>query len=193
MRVLDIIGEALDVHHLATNKSDRKKRVEALLDMVGLDPGFAMRYPHEFSGGQRQRIGIARAFAVNPAFIVCDEPLSALDVSIQAQIVELMEDLQQRLGLTYLFIAHDLSMVKHISDRVAVMYKGKIVELAESEELYSNPQHDYTKSLLASIPIPDPKIETQKRKNGSIQTEKKEYNVENTKLVEVSAGHWVAI
>jgi peptide/nickel transport system ATP-binding protein len=193
MRVLDIIGEALDVHHLATNKSDRKKRVEALLDMVGLDPGFAMRYPHEFSGGQRQRIGIARALAVNPAFIVCDEPLSALDVSIQAQIVELMEDLQQRLGLTYLFIAHDLSMVKHISDRVAVMYKGKIVELAESEELYSNPQHDYTKSLLASIPIPDPKIETQKRKNGSIQTEKKEYNVENTKLVEVSAGHWVAI
>lgn len=193
MRVLDIIGEALDVHHLTTNKSDRKKRVETLLDMVGLDPAFAMRYPHEFSGGQRQRIGIARALAVDPAFIVCDEPLSALDVSIQAQIVELMEDLQQRLGLTYLFIAHDLSMVKHISDRVAVMYKGKIVELAESEELYSNPQHDYTKSLLASIPIPDPKIEAQKRKKGSIQTEKKEYNVENAKLVEVSAGHWVAI
>ncbi|WP_139891206.1 ABC transporter ATP-binding protein [Bacillus sp. D386] len=194
MRVLDIIGEALDVHHLATNKSNRKKRVETLLDMVGLDLAFAMRYPHEFSGGQRQRIGIARALAVDPAFIVCDEPLSALDVSIQAQIVELMEDLQQRLGLTYLFIAHDLSMVKHISDRVAVMYKGKIVELAESEELYSNPQHDYTKSLLASIPIPDPKIETQKRKNdGSIKTEKREYNVENTKLVEVSAGHWVAI
>ncbi len=193
MRIMDIIGEALDVHRIAASKADRKKRVEALLDMVGLEPSFAMRYPHEFSGGQRQRIGIARALAVDPAFIVCDEPLSALDVSIQAQIVKLLEDLQQRLGLTYLFIAHDLSMVKHISDRVAVMYKGKIVELAESEALYSNPQHDYTKSLLASIPIPDPKIEAPKRKDRAIQTETKEYDVENTKLVEVSEGHWVAI
>ena len=123
-----------------------------------------MRYPHEFSGGQRQRIGIARALAVEPDFIVCDEPLSALDVSIQSQIVELLEDLQHRLGLTYLFIAHDLSMVKHISDRVAVMYAGKIVELAESEELYNNPQHPYTKSLLAAIPIPDPHIESKKKR-----------------------------
>ncbi|WP_050615648.1 ABC transporter ATP-binding protein [Bacillus testis] len=193
MRILDIIGEALDVHKIANSKADRKKRVEALLDMVGLDSSFAMRYPHEFSGGQRQRIGIARALAVDPTFIVCDEPLSALDVSIQAQIVKLMEDLQQRLGLTYLFIAHDLSMVKHISDRVAVMYKGKMVELAESEELYANPQHDYTKSLLSSIPIPDPAIEALKKKEGADQSSRKEYDVENSKLVEVTAGHWVAI
>ncbi|WKL04979.1 ATP-binding cassette domain-containing protein [Paenibacillus amylolyticus] len=156
MRIMDIIGEALDIHQLAGNAAQREKRVEELLEMVGLDPAHAQRYPHEFSGGQRQRIGIARALAVEPEFIVCDEPLSALDVSIQAQIVQLLEELQQRLGLTYLFIAHDLSMVKHISDRVAVMYNGKIVELAESEELYSNPQHAYTKALLSAIPVPDP-------------------------------------
>ena len=164
-KVLDIIGQALDIHRLSKNNEERKQRVEELLLMVGLKPEHAMRYPHEFSGGQRQRIGIARALAVEPDFIVCDEPLSALDVSIQSQIVDLLEDLQHRLGLTYLFIAHDLSMVKHISDRVAVMYAGKIVELAESEELYSNPQHPYTKSLLAAIPIPDPKVEAKKKRS----------------------------
>ena len=130
--------------------------------MVGLNSDHSTRYPHEFSGGQRQRIGIARALAVNPKFIICDEPISALDVSIQAQVVNLLKDLQDRLGLTYLFIAHDLSMVKHISDRVAVMYLGKMVELADSEELYANPIHPYTKTLLSAIPIPDPEIEANK-------------------------------
>lgn len=193
-KILDIIGEALDVHGLTGSKQERLRRVEELLDMVGLDPSFALRYPHEFSGGQRQRIGIARALAVEPKFIVCDEPLSALDVSIQSQIVKLLEDLQQRLGLTYLFIAHDLSMVKHISDRVAVMYMGKIVELAESEELYANPQHDYTKSLLAAIPIPDPAIESRKKRVlTEEQTVADPYNLDNSRLVEVSRGHWVAI
>lgn len=194
MKVLDIIGHALDIHRLSKDDVARKKRVEELLTMVGLDPSHAMRYPHEFSGGQRQRIGIARALAVEPDFIVCDEPLSALDVSIQSQIVELLEDLQHRLGLTYLFIAHDLSMVKHISDRVAVMYAGKIVELAESEELYSNPQHPYTKSLLAAIPIPDPKIESKKsRILMEEQTEEDKYQLLQSEFVEVSQGHWVAI
>lgn len=193
-KVLDIIGEALDVHNMAGSKSERKKRVEELLDLVGLDPAFAIRYPHEFSGGQRQRIGIARALAVEHKFIVCDEPLSALDMSIQAQVVKLLEELQQRLGLTYLFIAHDLSMVKHISDRVAVMYMGRIVELAESEELYTNPQHDYTKSLLAAIPVPDPKIEAlKKRVLLEEQSGGDKYNLEQSSLVEISAGHWVAL
>ena len=194
MKVLDIIGHALDIHRLSKDDTERKKRVEELLIMVGLDPSHAMRYPHEFSGGQRQRIGIARALAVEPDFIVCDEPLSALDVSIQSQIVELLEDLQHRLGLTYLFIAHDLSMVKHISDRVAVMYAGKIVELAESEELYSNPQHPYTKSLLAAIPIPDPKVESKKsRVLMEEQTEEDKYQLLQSEFVEISKGHWVAI
>lgn len=193
LRVADIIGEALDVHRLVSSGTERKKRIEELLDMVGLEPAFAERYPHEFSGGQRQRIGIARALAVDPKFIVCDEPLSALDVSIQAQVVQLLEELQQRLGLTYLFIAHDLSMVKHISDRVAVMYMGKIVELAESEELYANPQHEYTKSLLAAVPVPDPKVESQKRRTVVEEsTEVDKYDLENSQLVEVSKGHWVA-
>ncbi len=193
-KVLDIIGQALDIHRLSKNKEERKKRVEELLVMVGLEPSHAMRYPHEFSGGQRQRIGIARALAVEPDFIVCDEPLSALDVSIQSQIVELLEDLQHRLGLTYLFIAHDLSMVKHISDRVAVMYAGKIVELAESEELYSNPQHPYTKSLLSAIPIPDPKIESKKKRTlMEEQIEEDKYQLLQSELIEVSDGHWVAI
>lgn len=194
LRVADIIGEALDVHRLVSSGTERKKRIEELLDMVGLEPAFAERYPHEFSGGQRQRIGIARALAVDPKFIVCDEPLSALDVSIQAQVVQLLEELQQRLGLTYLFIAHDLSMVKHISDRVAVMYMGKIVELAESEELYANPQHEYTKSLLAAVPVPDPKVESQKRRTVVEEsTEVDKYDLENSQLVEVSKGHWVAL
>ncbi|TCJ05679.1 ABC transporter ATP-binding protein [Cytobacillus praedii] len=193
-KVLDIIGQALDVHKLSCSRGERKRRVEELLEMVGLEAEHAERYPHEFSGGQRQRIGIARALAVEPKFIVCDEPLSALDVSIQSQVVKLLEDLQHRLGLTYLFIAHDLSMVKHISDRVAVMYAGKIVELAESEELYANPQHPYTKSLLSAIPIPDPKVEKlKKRVLMEEQTEEDKYQLKNSKLVEISNGHWVAI
>ncbi|MFC9709350.1 dipeptide ABC transporter ATP-binding protein [Paenibacillus sp. NPDC056933] len=198
-RIMDIIGEALDIHHLASSPAEREKRVEELLEMVGLDPAHAQRYPHEFSGGQRQRIGIARALAVEPEFIVCDEPLSALDVSIQAQIVQLLEELQQRLGLTYLFIAHDLSMVKHISDRVAVMYNGKIVELAESEELYSNPQHAYTKALLSAIPVPDPAVEAKKKRHAVNGTSREtvevedRYNLEQSRWVEVKEGHWVAI
>ncbi|WP_144667228.1 ABC transporter ATP-binding protein [Bacillus altitudinis] len=193
-KVLDIIGQALDLHRLSTNNTERRKRVEALLEMVGLKPSHADRYPHEFSGGQRQRIGIARALAVEPQLIVCDEPLSALDVSIQAQIVRLLEDLQKKLGLTYLFIAHDLSMVKHISDRVAVMYAGKIVELAESEELYNNPQHPYTKSLLSAIPIPDPKVEAKKERFVSAeQMDEDPYHLQNAELVEISKDHWVAI
>ena len=193
-KVLDIIGEALDIHKLAKSKEARRARVEELLELVGLQKEHALRYPHEFSGGQRQRIGIARALAVEPNFIVCDEPLSALDVSIQKQVVELLQDLQQRLGLTYLFIAHDLSMVKHISDRVAVMYGGRIVELAESEELYSNPQHPYTKMLLQSIPIPDPAIEKQKKRQVLSEEElsMKQFQTEGAQLMEVIPGHWVA-
>ncbi|BCS80688.1 ABC transporter ATP-binding protein [Anaerocellum diazotrophicum] len=157
MTVGDIIGEPLEIHNIAKG-NEKKERVQELLRLVGLNSEHANRYPHEFSGGQRQRIGIARALAVEPEFIICDEPISALDVSIQAQIVNMLEDLQQQLGLTYLFIAHDLSMVKHISSRVGVMYLGKLVELAESNELYSNPLHPYTQALLSAIPIPDPKI-----------------------------------
>jgi oligopeptide/dipeptide ABC transporter ATP-binding protein len=159
MTISDIIGEALDVHKLVHSKAERKRRIEDLLDLVGLNPDHVTRYPHEFSGGQRQRIGIARALAVDPKFIICDEPISALDVSIQAQVVNLLQELQSKMGLTYLFIAHDLSMVKHISDRVAVMYLGKVVEIAESGELYANPSHPYTKALLSAIPIPDPEVE----------------------------------
>lgn len=159
MTISDIIGEALDIHKLVGSKEERKKRIAELLELVGLNADHATRYPHEFSGGQRQRIGIARALAVSPKFIVCDEPISALDVSIQAQVVNLLKDLQGRLGLTYLFIAHDLAMVKHISDRVAVMYLGKMAELAPSELLYSDPLHPYTKALMSAIPIPDPEVE----------------------------------
>lgn len=155
MTVGDIIGEAIDIHKLMGTK-EKIERIQYLLDKVGLNSEHANRYPHEFSGGQRQRIGIARALAVEPEFIVCDEPISALDVSIQAQVVNMLEDLQKDLGLTYLFIAHDLSMVKHISTRVGVMYLGKMVEVAGSNELYKNPLHPYTKALLSSIPIPDP-------------------------------------
>ncbi len=157
MTVSDIIGESIDIHNLATGK-EREERIFELLDIVGLNKDHASRYPHEFSGGQRQRIGIARAMAVDPEFIICDEPISALDVSIQAQVVNMLEDLQQERGLTYLFIAHDLSMVKHISDRVGVMYLGSLVEVTSSKELYKNPVHPYTKALLSSIPIPDPDI-----------------------------------
>ena len=162
MTVGNIIGEPLEVHNILRGKA-LKDRVQELLQVVGLNPYFINRYPHEFSGGQRQRIGVARALAVQPSFIVCDEPISALDVSIQAQIINLLEELQSQFGLTYLFIAHDLSVVRHISDRVAVMYLGKLMEMTTSLELYKNPLHPYTKALLSAVPIPDPLVE-QKRK-----------------------------
>ncbi|MGF7057399.1 ABC transporter ATP-binding protein [Brassicibacter mesophilus] len=157
MTVSDIIGEPLEIHNIASGK-ERQELVYELLHRVGLSKDHANRFPHEFSGGQRQRIGIARALAVGPSFIVCDEPISALDVSIQAQVVNMLEDLQKDLGLTYLFVAHDLSMVKHISDRIGVMYLGKMVEIASSHELYESPIHPYTQALLSAIPIPDPDI-----------------------------------
>jgi oligopeptide/dipeptide ABC transporter ATP-binding protein len=163
MTVGDIIGEALDIHGLATGEK-RKQRIQELLSLVSLNPEHMNRFPHEFSGGQRQRIGIARALAVEPKFIVCDEPISALDVSVQAQVVNLLEQLQERMGLTYMFIAHDLSMVKYISDRVAVMYLGKMVELAESDKLYEKPLHPYTQALLSAIPIPDPEVERKRER-----------------------------
>lgn len=188
LKVIDIIGEALDIHHLTSSKAERQKRVEELLEMVGLDPSFAIRYPHEFSGGQRQRIGIARALAVDPTFIVCDETLSALDASIQAQIVDLLEDLQKKLNLTYLFIAHDLAMVKRICDRVAVMFNGKIVELAETEELYNHPLHPYTQNLLAAVPVPDPTAENKQ----TIKQLTVPDDWDRHELVEVKKGHWVA-
>ena len=163
MTIGNIISEAM-IYHGIVPKEERQKRVEELLELVGLRTYFIRRYPHEFSGGQRQRIGIARALALNPEFIVCDEPISALDVSIQAQVVNLMEDLQKQFGLTYLFIAHDLSMVRHISDRIAVMYLGKIVELTDKETLYKEPMHPYTEALLSAVPIPDPEIEEKRER-----------------------------
>lgn len=158
MTVGDIVGEAIDVHKLASNKQERYEIIIEMLRRVGLNSEHANRYPHEFSGGQRQRVGIARALAVNPEFIVCDEPISALDVSIQAQVINMFEDLQEEMGLTYLFIAHDLSVVKHISNRIGVMYLGRLVELADSYELTTNSLHPYTKSLISAIPIADPKV-----------------------------------
>jgi len=163
MTVGSIVSEPLEVHNIG-NKTERLERVRELLRVVGLNPYFINRYPHEFSGGQRQRIGVARALAVNPSFIVCDEPISALDVSIQAQIINLLEDLQEQFGLTYLFIAHDLSVVRHISDRIAVMYLGKIMEMADREELYRNPMHPYSQALLSAVPIPDPVVEEQRQR-----------------------------
>ena len=158
MTVSDIIGEPLDVHKMYENKKEREEKIRHLMGLVGLNSEHATRYAHEFSGGQRQRIGIARALAVDPKFIVCDEPVSALDVSIQAQVVNMFEDLQEQLGLTYLFIAHDLLVVKHISTRIAVMYLGKMIEIGPANELYHHPIHPYTQSLLSAVPIPDPKI-----------------------------------
>ncbi|MBP2057388.1 oligopeptide transport system ATP-binding protein [Lactobacillus colini] len=162
MTVEDIIAEGLDIHGLVKNKQERRQRVEELLEVVGLDKRHASRFPHEFSGGQRQRIGIARALAVQPKFIVADEPISALDVSIQAQVVNLMKELQEKRGLTYLFIAHDLSMVKFISDRIGVMHFGKLLEVGPADDVYNKPLHNYTKSLISAVPIPDPEIERQR-------------------------------
>ncbi len=163
MTVEQIVGEPLTAHHLVEQK-DVRERVEALLDLVRLSPSFVNRYPHEFSGGQRQRIGVARALALQPRFIVCDEPISALDVSIQAQVINLLEELQEKFGLTYLFIAHDLSMVRHISQRVAVMYLGGIVELAERDELYEHALHPYTQALLSAVPVADPVLDAQRKR-----------------------------
>jgi oligopeptide transport system ATP-binding protein len=163
MNVLGIVGEPLEVFRIA-GRAERMERVAELLQLVGLNPAFMNRYPHEFSGGQRQRIGLARSLALNPDLIICDEPISALDVSIQAQVINLMEGLQEKLGLTYVFIAHDLSMVRHISKRVAVMYLGKVVELTDRDTLYSNPLHPYTQALLSAVPVPDPFIEEKRQR-----------------------------
>ena len=163
MTAEDIIGEPIDVHRLCANRKERREKVISLMELVGLNSEHATRYAHEFSGGQRQRIGIARALAVDPKFIVCDEPVSALDVSIQAQVINMFEDLQNQLGVAYLFIAHDLLVVQHISNRIAVMYLGHVVELADANELMSDPKHPYTQSLLSAVPIPDPK--TARKKN----------------------------
>ena len=187
MKVRDIIAEGIDIHGLAKTAEERDAMVDELLETVGLNKEHSNRYPHEFSGGQRQRIGIARALAVNPKFIVCDEAISALDVSIQAQIVNLLKRLQKEIGLTYLFIAHDLSMVKYISDRIAVMYRGRIVEMGSADCVYNNPQHPYTKSLLSAIPLPDPREE----KNRKRLVYKGEEFSEKASLQEVEPGHFV--
>ncbi len=192
MTVSDIIAEGIDIHGLSTSKKARMDKVVELLETVGLNKEHANRYPHEFSGGQRQRIGIARALAVDPEFIIADEPISALDVSIQAQVVNLMKKLQREKGLTYLFIAHDLSMVKYISDRIGVMYRGQIVELAESEELYRNPLHPYTQSLLSAIPLPDPEYERSRKRKVYDPDKHLPENGEERVLREVVEGHWIA-
>lgn len=188
LKVMDIVAEGIDIHHLATNKRDRKKRVYDLLETVGLSKEHANRYPHEFSGGQRQRIGIARALAVESEFIIADEPISALDVSIQAQVVNLLLKLQRERGITFLFIAHDLSMVKYISDRIAVMHFGKIVEIGPAEEIYQNPLHDYTKSLLSAIPQPDPESERSRKRFSYIDDE---VNNHLRQLHEIRPQHFV--
>lgn len=188
MKVRDIIAEGIDINRLAKSEAERNKMVDDLLKTVGLNPNHGTRYPHEFSGGQRQRIGIARALAVNPKFIICDEPISALDVSIQAQVVNLLQDLQKEKNLTYLFIAHDLSMVKHISDRIGVMHHGKLLEMGTSDEIYHYGVHPYTESLLSAIPLPDPDYErTRKRIK---YTAPKEDGIPR-KMQEIAEGHYV--
>lgn len=188
LKVMDIVGEGIDIHQLATDKRNRKKRVYDALETVGLSKEHANRYPHEFSGGQRQRIGIARALAVEPEFIIADEPISALDVSIQAQVVNIMLRLQREKGITFLFIAHDLSMVKYISDRIAVMHFGKIVELGPADDIYNHPLHDYTKSLLSAIPQPDPDVERQRKR---ITYEANNADDQNRQLHEILPEHFV--
>ena len=211
MKIGDIIGEPMRVHGIEPDRDKRLARVSELLSICGLDPKFADRYPHEMSGGQRQRVGIGRALALNPEFIVCDEPVSALDVSIQAQVINLLEDLRDEFGLTYLFIAHDLSVVRHLCHRVAVMYLGKIVELAECDELYDNPIHPYTQALLAAVPVPDPEIESKREHkvmkgevpspinppSGCVFHPRCPLAVEGCRSVvpelrEIKPGHWVA-
>ena len=191
MKVSDVIAEGIDIHGLAKSKQERLEMVYELLETVGLNREHANRYPHEFSGGQRQRIGIARALAVQPEFIIADEPISALDVSIQAQVVNLMKKLQREKALTYLFIAHDLSMVKYISDRIGVMYFGKLVELTTAEELYKNPLHPYTQSLLSAIPLPDPESERTRRRKTYDPTVHQYADGEEVKMREVVPGHYV--
>lgn len=210
MTVGSIIGEPLKEHNAGSGE-ERQKRIAELLDLVGLEPKHANRYPHEFSGGQRQRIGIARAIALNPDFIVADEPIAALDVSIQAQVVNLLEDLQDQLGLTYLFISHDLSMIRHIADRVAVMYLGQIMELANVDELYTQPKHPYTKALLSAVPVPDPEVEGSRKRvilegdipspanpppgcpfNTRCPIAQDRCSAEVPEWREVGTGHWVA-
>jgi ABC-type oligopeptide transport system ATPase subunit len=189
MTVGDFVGEPLDVHAVCSGRSEKQDRVATLFQKVGLDPAFMKRYPHEFSGGQRQRVNIARAIALNPAFIVADEPITALDVSIQAQIINLFQDLQDELGLTYLFIAHDLSMIRYLCHRVAVMLRGRIVEIGPCEAIFENPQHSYTRSLLSAIPIPDPDIERNRRP--LIFDVSSNMPRDDAVLESVGNGHWV--
>ena len=189
MKIRDIIAEGIDIHKLAKSKEEREAKVKELIDLVGLNEDHLSRYPHEFSGGQRQRIGIARALAVNPHFIVADEPISALDVSIQAQVVNLMQKLQHEQGLTYLFIAHDLSMVKYISDRIGVMHWGKLLEVGPADEIYHNPIHPYTKSLLSAIPEPDP--ERERKRQHLIYDSSIENDGEKRQMYEIRPGHFV--
>ena len=189
MKIRDIIAEGIDIHKLAKSKEEREAKVKELIDLVGLNEDHLSRYPYEFSGGQRQRIGIARALAVNPHFIVADEPISALDVSIQAQVVNLMQKLQHEQGLTYLFIAHDLSMVKYISDRIGVMHWGKLLEVGPADEIYHNPIHPYTKSLLSAIPEPDP--ERERKRQHLIYDSSIENDGENRQMYEIRPGHFV--
>ncbi|GEO68806.1 ABC transporter ATP-binding protein [Levilactobacillus acidifarinae] len=189
MKVKDIVAEGIDINHLAKDDADRTNQVETLLETVGLNKDHSSRYPHEFSGGQRQRIGIARALAVHPKFVIADEPISALDVSIQAQVVNLMKKLQREQDLTYLFIAHDLSMVKYISDRIGVMHYGRMLEIADADEIYAHPLHDYTKSLLSAVPVPDPEFE---RTRQEIHYDaKNENDGKERHLVEISPHHYV--
>lgn len=189
MKIRDIIAEGIDIHKLAKSKEEREAKVKELINLVGLNEDHLSRYPHEFSGGQRQRIGIARALAVNPHFIVADEPISALDVSIQAQVVNLMQKLQHEQGLTYLFIAHDLSMVKYISDRIGVMHWGKLLEVGPADEIYHNPIHPYTKSLLSAIPEPDP--ERERKRQHLIYDSSIENDGEKRQMYEIRPGHFV--